>query len=202
MGALIGQQRTHRCVLAGVNRRHAGLSGIGAGAGRRARGHRRGAKQHADDRGGLDVGELLAQLRQMAAGDMAGLMREHADDLVRRGRFGERAGVDEDAAAVDHEGVERLVVDQDDLQIGLRQARDPEDRRGIVAHQLLDFGVADQRHAAALLCGRGQRRNRQRDRGHRNHQAGGRLCDGCPDRTVRSRSLCHNALELLLPTGH
>ena len=50
--------------------------------------------------------QLLAQLCQMAAGDMAGLVREHADDLVRRLRFHQRAGIDEDAAAVDDEGVE------------------------------------------------------------------------------------------------
>ncbi len=47
--------------------------------------------------GGLRVGKLLAHPRQMPAGDVAGFVREHADDLVRRLRFHQRAGVDEDA---------------------------------------------------------------------------------------------------------
>ena len=33
---------------------------------------------------GLRLRQLLAQLGQMAAGEMAGLVRHHADDLVRR----------------------------------------------------------------------------------------------------------------------
>ena len=57
------------------------------------------------------VGKLLAQARQMAAGEVAGLVRQHADDLVRRLGIEQRAGVDEDVAAVHHEGVEAAVVD-------------------------------------------------------------------------------------------
>ena len=66
---------------------------------------------------GLGIGELLAQLRQMAAGDVAGLVREHADDLVRRLGFEQRAGIDEDVPAVHDEGVEGAVVDDDDLDV-------------------------------------------------------------------------------------
>ena len=72
--------------------------------------------------GGLRIGELLAQLRQMAAGDMAGLVREHADDLVRRLGIDQRAGIDEDVAAVDDEGVEGAVVDDDDVDVLLGEA--------------------------------------------------------------------------------
>ena len=66
---------------------------------------------------GLRVRELLAQPRQMAAGDVAGLVRQHADDLVRRLRVDQRAGIDEDAAAVSDEGIEGAVVDDDDLDV-------------------------------------------------------------------------------------
>ena len=45
-------------------------------------------------------------LDEMSAGDMAGLVREHADDLVRRLRFHQRADIDEDAPRVGDEGVE------------------------------------------------------------------------------------------------
>ena len=50
---------------------------------------------------------LLAHARQMPAGDVAGFVGEHADHLVRRVRLHQRAGIDEDAAAVGDEGVER-----------------------------------------------------------------------------------------------
>ena len=59
-----------------------------------------------DDRCGLRRGELLAQARQMAAGEMPGFVREHADDLVRRFGIEQRAGIDEDVAAVHDEGIE------------------------------------------------------------------------------------------------
>ena len=64
----------------------------------------------------------------MSAGDVARLMREHADDLVRRCRFHQRAGIDEDAAAVDHEGVEARLVDDDDLHVLLGEAGRAQDR--------------------------------------------------------------------------
>ena len=47
----------------------------------------------------------------MTAGDVAGLVREHADDLVWRVRFVERADVDEDAPPIGHERIERAVTD-------------------------------------------------------------------------------------------
>ena len=97
-------------------------------------------------------GQLLAQSRQMSAGDVAGLVREHADDLVRRLRFHQRAGVDEDAAAVGDEGVERAVVDDDDLDVLLGEPGGAQDRLGVFAQQLLDLGVADDRQAAAALA--------------------------------------------------
>ena len=112
------------------------------------------AEQHGDDRRGLRLRELLAQPRQMAAGDVAGLVREHADDLVRRLGVDQRAGVDEDAPAVHHEGVERAVVDDDDLDVLLREAGGAQDRLRVVAQQLLDLGVADDRQPGGRLCAR------------------------------------------------
>ncbi len=77
----------------------------------------------------------------MAAGDVAGLVRDHADDLVRRLGLQQRARVDEHAAAGD-EGVEARIVDQDDVDARFRQAGGLEDRPRVVAHQRLDLGVA------------------------------------------------------------
>ena len=107
------------------------------------------AEDRREDHLGLRPRELLAQLGQMAAGDMPGLMREHADDLVRRLRFHQRAGIDEDAAAVDDEGVEGRLVDDDDLHVLLGETGGAQQRRGVVAQQLLDLRVADDRRALA-----------------------------------------------------
>ena len=84
----------------------------------------------------------------MTAGEVAGFVREHADDLVRRLGVEQRAGIDEDVAAVHDEGVEGAVVDDDDLDVLLGEAGHLQDRRGVVAQQLLDLGVADERQAA------------------------------------------------------
>ena len=69
----------------------------------------------------------------MTAGEVPGLVREHADDLVRRLGFEQRAGIDEDVAAVHDEGVEGTVVEDDDLDVLLGEAGGAQDRRGVVA---------------------------------------------------------------------
>ena len=74
------------------------------------------AGEHADHREDLGVRDLLAQPGEMAAGDVAGLVRDDADDLVRRLGIHEGADIDEDLLAVGDEGVEGAVVDEDDLR--------------------------------------------------------------------------------------
>ena len=88
----------------------------------------------------------------MSAGDVTGLVGEHADDLIRRLRLHQRAAVDEDAAAVGDEGVERTVVDDDDLNILLRQTRRAQNRLRILPQQLLDLGVADDGRPFLRAC--------------------------------------------------
>ena len=90
---------------------------------------------------------------------------KHADDLVRRLGIEQRAGVDEDVAAVHHEGVEAAVVDDDDLDVVLGEAGDAQDRPRIVAQQVLDLGVADDRQLGRAL------------RVHRRHAAGPKAGD-------------------------
>ncbi len=94
---------------------------------------------------GLRRGKLLAQPRQVAAGDVAGLVGQHADHLVRRLGVHQRAGIDEDALGVDDEGVERAIVDDGDLDVLLGEAGGAQDRLRVVAQQLLDLGVANDR---------------------------------------------------------
>ena len=59
--------------------------------------------------------------------------------------------VDEDAPAVGDKGVERAVVDDDDLDVLLCEAGGAQDRLRVVAQQLLDLGVADDRQRRGLL---------------------------------------------------
>src|SRR5207245_11547337 len=104
--------------------------------------------------------------------NVARLVREHADDLVRRLRFHQRAAVDEDAAAVGNESIERTIVDDDDLDILLGKTRRAQDGLRIVPQQLLDLRVAADgrsflflracRSAGAAKRGGGHKRNEAR----------------------------------------
>ncbi|KIU01686.1 hypothetical protein QU38_00350, partial [Staphylococcus aureus] len=97
--ALVRQQRALNDRLRRRDRRGAGAGQAVAGApATRARGERADAEQHRNDHLGLCLRQLLAHLGQMAAGEMARLMRQHADDLVRRLRLQQHAVIDEDAA--------------------------------------------------------------------------------------------------------
>ena len=119
--------------------------------------HGADAGQHADDGEDLRIRHLLPEPREVPAGDVARLMGEDADDLVRRLGVHERADIDEDLLAVRHEGVEGAVVDQDDLGRACIDAGGLEDRQGIVAQELLGLDVAHDAGLAAPLCGRHRR---------------------------------------------
>src|SRR5450631_3380020 len=130
----------------------------------------------------------IAPTLQMAAGKVAGLMREHADDLVRRLGVEQRAGIDEDVAAVHDESVEGAVAEHHHLDALLGEAGRAQDRRCVVAQQLLDLGVADDRHAARQIL-RAGRRNRRTAAGRRHRNGGGKRERApcwrhapCPDR--------------------
>ena len=58
---------------------------------------------------------LLAHARQMAAGDVAGLVGEHADHFVGRLGLRQKPGMDEDALAAGDERVDARIVDQIDV---------------------------------------------------------------------------------------
>ena len=135
----------------------------------RARHHRTGAKQHGNDHLRLGLRHLLAHLGEMAAGKVAGFVRHHADDLVRRLRLHDRAVVHEDAAAVGNEGVEDALVDDHHLDVLFFQAGGAQDRPCVFAQQLLRLGVAEHRRTLVLL--RHSRHWRNGKRGGR-HQRG------------------------------
>ena len=116
--------------------------------------------------------ELLAQALEMAAREMSGLVRKYADDLVRGLGVEQRAGIDEDVAAVHDKGVERTVAENDDPDILLGQSRRTQNRLCIVAQQLFDLGVADNRHAARRAVLRAHRRDGRSAAGSANRNRG------------------------------
>jgi len=93
----------------------------------------------------------------MTAGQMAGFVRQHPDDLVRRLRLHQGAVIDEDTVTVGDEGVEYRLVDNGDLDILFLKARSAQDRLGVVAQQLLGLRVAQDRQALWLFGERDRR---------------------------------------------
>ncbi len=114
----------------------------------------------------------------MPAGNVPRFMRQHADDLVRRRGFHDRADIHEDASPIRHEGVEGAIRHQNHTDETLAQTRSPQQRIEIFAHQLLDLRIADEAHPRAiLLLGEGRRDalHQQRQGCHSHHQ---RPCEG------------------------
>ena len=165
--ALIGQQRAADDFLRRADRGRAGIDqAIVAAAAFGARHHRAGTDQHGDDHLGLCPCQLLMHLGEMAAGEMAGFMRQHPDDLVRCLGLHQGAVVHENAVAVGDEGVEGAVIDDHNLDVLLLKARGAQDRPGVVAQQLLALGITEDLRPVSLL-GEG------RQRGHGERRGGG-----------------------------
>ena len=136
--------------------------------------NRADAEQHGDDRGGLRVGELLAKLGQMSADDMASFVGEDADELIGRFRFHQRAGVDEDVVRIHHESVERSVVDDDDMDVLVGETGDAQNRLRVIAQELFDLGIANDRDAGIGSGLRPHRDAPQRNRGSSGERDGAR----------------------------
>ena len=91
----------------------------------------------------LRARDLRAEPGEMAAGDMAALMRDDADHLIGRLGVHQRAGMNEHVMPVDDEGVEGAVVDEMDADALRAEAGGIEDRLGVYPDQRFGFGVAD-----------------------------------------------------------
>ena len=80
----------------------------------------------------------------MAAGDVAGFVRDHPDDLVWRIGDHQRARMHEHVVAVDDEGVEVLVVDKVDADVLGAEPGGAEDWLRVLPDQCFGFGIADE----------------------------------------------------------
>ena len=176
--APLGQQRAHDDLVATIENALARAAQIvgGATAGDAARNHQADAEDLRQQCARLVLGDACAQGGHVAAGDVAALVCDHADHLVGRLRLHQRAGVDEDVAAIEHEGVEGVILHDAYLDAPGAEAGRMEDGARVVVEQVLDLGVADQRQVLRLRgCGcqgGGQRKPAQR-RLHRHSRAAG-----------------------------
>ncbi len=108
----------------------------------------------------LRFSEFLLLARQMPAGDVAGLVRQHADQLRRPLGADQEAGVDEYPLAARHEGVEAVVLDEHNRHGFRIEAGDLPDRRDEGPDRALDLGVADEFELTLLRVGGTKRRQR------------------------------------------
>ena len=143
LGPGIGEQAALRHALAAHHQRLAALGRRGV-PGHGGADHGGGTEQGRGDRHVAGLAELVVHARKMAAGDVARLMRQHADHLVRRLGLLQQPGMDEDALAFRHEGVDGRAVDQIHMDRAGGETRHPEDVAGVNPQQPLDFGVADE----------------------------------------------------------
>jgi hypothetical protein len=97
----------------------------------------------------------------VAARNVAGLMRQNADDFARCFGFQDHADVDEHPAGIRNEGVECLVVDEDDRGFGTADTGHAEDRFRIIPQETFHFRIANQRQFSLGVSRRKQYRQDQ-----------------------------------------
>ena len=119
-----------------------------------------GAAQDEGQNGlGAGIPERFVGAGQMTAGDMAGFVRDHPDQLVRRVGRDQQAGVNEDFLSAGDERVQRRRLHDQDFY-GVRvDARGLEQWRAVDADGSFDFRIPDHREAARLRGGGEQRQH-------------------------------------------
>ena len=122
---------------------------------------RRGAQHHRDDALDAGIAHRLLGAGQMAAGDMAGLVRQNAEQLVRGVDAHDQAGVDEFVLPGGDKGIELLVLDQIDVERARLEPRRLPDRRHHRSDLGLDLGVPDEGLGRGGSCD-GQQARQQR----------------------------------------
>src|SRR5262245_12772535 len=93
----------------------------------------------------------------MTAGDMAALMRDHADDLIGCLRIHYGTGMNEHVVPVDDKGIESAVIDDVNVDRLAAQSGGVEDRLDIVLDKPFGLGIAD--HASGVGGGRADERD-------------------------------------------
>ena len=119
---------------------------------REGQGTERHGHQH-----GLHGGSLGPVTQGVAVLDVARLVRNHAEQFIGRTGSEDQAGVDAHDPAAGREGVQVIIVDKQDLDLGGFQSHGGEYRGGPFVNDALDLGIPDR------ALGRGRRGRRQPD---------------------------------------
>ena len=132
-----GEEAPHRRLLAGGDHAHAGLARAG-------RDRRRAEEERKDHDPGRLAGALVDP-QDMAAGDVAELVRDHALNFIGIFGGGEQARMDVDDLAAGDEGVDLRIGEDHHLDVLGLEARGDDQRPRQFAEQRLGLGVAQDR---------------------------------------------------------
>jgi hypothetical protein len=106
-------------------------------------------------------------------------MSDYAYDLVWRFSLHQRSGVDEHAPA-DNKGIERIVVDKNDLDVPVGQTCCLEDRLGVITNESFYLRIANDRDpVAGLRIGGGRNYDQQKRQQNPQHHGSG--ADAVPE---------------------
>src|SRR5690606_12976613 len=108
------------------------------------------AEQRADDRRRHRPLDLVGTADEMAAGDMAGLMRQNAEQLADIAYPQDQPGMDVDRLATGDEGVEAVILDEMNADTVGGKAGRREDWRQHRADASFQLRVADKGQATRL----------------------------------------------------
>ena len=127
--------------------------------------------------GGLD---LVAPPDIVARRKMAGFVCDHAQGLQGRFRRHQKAGMQEHARPLGHEGVEGVVCDQVHVDSARAQPGGLKQGGGVDPYGVFDFRVADELESAPLC--------RERSTGEQNHRCDEQRSDPQHERPLRRRT--------------
>ena len=119
----------------------------------------------------------------MAAGDMAQFVREHALHFLRVVCRADQAGMNIDRLSARHEGVDRGIIEQDEIDRARIETRRRHDRCGHVLKESLGLGITQHR----LRSGRRRCDQQRQANGKRGRQ---RVADAA------GKGPCHDARSL------
>ena len=109
----------------------------------------------------------------MPADDMPGLVRQHPDQLIRRLRLFDQAGIEEDRLSAGDKRVQLVVGSEVDFHIGGIETGGAPDRGSERADIVFDLGVADDVQTTSAAALRPDRRRKADERHEcRGHNGG------------------------------
>ena len=144
---VVGEELAHGRLLTCHQHAHRGLAAP-CGCGCHAEQQREQGNPGCGLRAGVEHG--------VSASHVAKLVRDHALDLACRACLIDKAAVEVNRLPADHEGIDRGVVDENDIDVLRLESGGLDQRRGHVGEQPLGFGIAKNRLRRDRPCGEDQ----------------------------------------------